>query len=246
MPITSQLYADLHTHTIASDHAYSTILENAQFAASHGIGCIAMTDHAPLVGDAPHIWNFINIHTVPEYLHGVRILKGAEVNLLPDGKLDLEDSILKKLDWVLVSIHKPAFGAPRGEKEHTNAYMTAIENPYVDALGHSGLADYAYDIDAVVKRLGELHRLIEINEHTYDVRVASVANCEKIALACKKHGVGIVIGSDAHFAYSIGENKRAVEMLNRIEFPEQLVVNRSEQALNEYLKSRKQRIESYK
>lgn len=240
------LYADLHTHTIASDHAFSTILENAQYAASQGIGCIAMTDHTYMLGDAPHPWYFGNLTQIPDYLYGVRILKGAEVNLLPDGGVDMEEDALSRLEWVIASIHSPAFGDPINEEAHTRAYINALQNPYIDALGHSGLAAYPYDFDAVVHEAAKLGKLIEINEHTFDARAASVSNCEKIAQACKKYSTGIVIGSDAHFAYNIGKNSRAIEMLSRIGVPMELLVTRSEESLSAYLTSRKKRLSAMK
>lgn len=85
--------SDLHTHTLASTHAYSTISENAFQAKERGILYLAMTDHGPAMEDAPHRWHFANLKAIPEFLCGVKILKGVEANILPGGRLDLEDGI---------------------------------------------------------------------------------------------------------------------------------------------------------
>ena len=62
--------ADLHTHTLASTHAYSTIKENCQCAAEYGLKAIAMTDHMINMPDSPHIWHFENLFTLPDKICG--------------------------------------------------------------------------------------------------------------------------------------------------------------------------------
>lgn len=76
-----QFIADLHTHTIASGHAYSTVTENAHAAAQRGLKVLAITDHGPLMPGAPHPYYFGNLKVIPEYLYGVRILRGIEANV---------------------------------------------------------------------------------------------------------------------------------------------------------------------
>lgn len=235
------IIADTHTHTIASTHAYSTILENAKFASVNGIQYLAMTDHAPALCDAPHIWHFANMSAIPDFLYEVRILKGAEVNILANGELDMSDDDLSKLEWVNASIHRPTYKKTSIE-ENTKAYIKVAKNPYVDVIAHSGYENYMYDYEKAIKVFKEYNKLVEINNHSFESRVDSIKNCIEIAKVCKKYGVRVVVNSDAHFAYSIGNVENALNMLKEIDFPEKLIVNSDVKLFESYLKERKARV----
>ena len=235
-----KIKADLHCHTVASTHAYSTVIELAEQAKQAGIEVIAITDHAPAIPDAPHIWHFENIKTIPRIINGVKILYGVEANILNlKGELDMPERLLKRLDIVVASIHEPCY-SDLGAKDNTSAYMNAVENPYVDIIGHSGDPRFKYDYETVILRAKELHKIMEINEHSFNARKSSVPNCTAIAKLCKKHGVPISVDSDAHFAYDIGNYPKALEMLKSIEFPDELIINADLNKLREYLKPRKE------
>jgi len=237
-----QLIADLHTHTLASQHAYSTILENVRCAAEAGIQYLGWTDHAPDMIDGAHSWHFGNLYAVPETLSGVRILKGVEADVVSlDGKLDMPDESLARLEWVAVSIHSPLL-PPGTVEEHTAVYLAAAKNPYVDMIAHSGSPDYVYDYDTVVKALRDEGKVLEINEHTFDARKASVPNCTKLAALCKKYGCRIAVNSDAHFATQIGRFPQALKMLEELSFPQELILNASPQSIEAYLREKKARL----
>lgn len=234
-----KILTDLHTHTLASSHAYSTLSENAAAAAAAGLEAIAITDHCGTIPDAPHIWHLLNLKCLPSHINGVRILHGVEVNITDiHGTLDIESEILKELDIVVASLHTPCY-ADNDKTDHTEAYMNVVENPYVDIIGHSGNPLYPFDYDAVIRRAGELGKLIEINAASFRGRVENVPNCRKIAQLCKKYEVGIAVDSDSHYCGYIGNFAPAVEMLKEIEFPEKLIKNRSLQVLCEFMSPRK-------
>ncbi len=204
-----------------------------------GLEAIAMTDHAGEIPDSAHIWHFMNINVVPDYISGVRVLKGAEVNICDiNGRLDMPDSVMKTLDIIIASIHRPCY-KDKDRQDHTTAYMSALENPYVDIIGHSGAPDLAYDYDAVIKRAGELGKMIEINNNTFNFRKSNVPNCKKIAELCKEYGTSICVNSDAHYADMVGKFDYAIAMLEEIDFPMELIANRSLSALKNFLKPRK-------
>lgn len=233
-----EILTDLHTHTTATQHAYSTITENAFAAKQKGLEAIAMTNHFG-VGDAPHVWHFVNMRVLPNEIHGVRVLKGAEVNILDtDGTIDMPEDIMEKLDIVVASIHRPAHQGFDGV-DHTKAYLNVVENKYVDIIGHSGSPDWSYDYETVAKRAAELGKMIEINANTFQIRKANVDNCRKIALACKKVGASICVNSDAHYCDMVGRVDAAMQMLGEIDFPEELIANRNLKVLREFLAPRK-------
>ncbi len=233
------IQADTHTHTCASVHAYSTITENAHHAASIGLKAIAMTDHAPQMPDGCHLWHFLNMRVLPRELEGVTILRGAEVDILDkNGTLDLDDEVLASLDWVVASMHNPICTVKTVE-ESTNAYLRIAEHPYVDVIGHSGTACFAYDYRKVIPVFGELGKLVEINASSLRVRPDSKNNCVEIAKLCKQYCVPIVVNSDAHFSHSVGAVAPALKMLEELEFPQELILNASAERLFDYVASKR-------
>ncbi len=234
------ILADLHCHTLASTHAYSTVKELADMAAELGMEAIAITDHAPAIPDSPHLWHFDNLRNIPRTINGVKILYGAELNIVDDaGNTDLPDATLKKLDIVVASIHDVCFGGTKGRSDYADMYISVLENPYVDIIGHSGAHNYPYSHDDVVLKAKNEHKLIEINAHSFFARPSSISNCREIALACKKHGTGICVDSDAHICYDLGQYSPALDMLRELEFPEELIINRNLDSLRTYLAPRK-------
>lgn len=228
---------DTHTHTIASAHAYSTVIENATFAAKLGMEGIAVTDHAPAMEDAPHPWHFANLKNLPRELFGQKILVGAELNILDmQGNVDLGDDILEKLDVVNASIHAPVY-KDTGKEDHTSAYEAVVTNPLIDIICHSGSPAFKYDYEYIVKLAKKHNKLMEINNHTFFVRKPSIPNCRKIAELCKKHEVGIVVSSDAHFAMDIGDYAHALNMLREIDFPEEFVMNTSYDKFRDFMEN---------
>lgn len=232
--------ADTHTHTLASTHAFSTILENAQYASEHGIRYLANTDHGPALVDAPHFWHFMNQRMLPDELHGVRILRGVEANILNEnGDIDITDEVLTHLEWVVASFHGPACEHKLTRDDCTNAYMRIAENPAVNVIGHSGTAEFAYDYEKLIPIFGQTGKLVEINENSFTVRQSSRDNCIRIAKLCMEHRVPVIVNSDAHFAYKIGHVDKAMAMLESIDFPEELIVNSSIERFEKYLATRK-------
>lgn len=85
-----KLLVDLHTHTVASGHAYSTITENAQAASNRGLKLLGMIEHGPSMPGAPDLYHFGNLSILPEELFGVKILPGVEANIINyEGELDM-------------------------------------------------------------------------------------------------------------------------------------------------------------
>lgn len=230
---------DTHTHTLASTHAYSTVTENAAYAAKIGMDGFAVTDHAPALQDAPDEWHFGNLKNLPRNIFGQKILVGAELNILDiEGNVDLEPGLLRKLDVVNASIHAPAYRSS-GEKDHTSAYEAVVKNPYIDIICHSGTPAYSYDYEYIIKLAGDNNKLIEINNHTFFVRQPSVPNCRRIAELCKKHGTGIVVSSDAHMFTDIGDYSHALAMLTELDFPEELVMNTTYDKFAEFMENKR-------
>ena len=231
-----EIKTDLHTHTLASTHAYSTLEENCRGAFANGLEGINMSDHGPSMPDAPYEGHFSNMRILPEYIHGVKVWKGAEANIVDyEGHIDLTEHTLGRLECIVASFHEQTFKAGTVE-QHTNAYMQALKNPKIHILGHSGTAQYPYDHDTVIKEAARLGKAIELNEATFHVRPSSIANCRKIIAKCKKYGAFISVDSDAHFSAFVGVYDCARKLLDELDFPQEMIINRNAETVSKWLK----------
>lgn len=234
-----KILTDLHTHTVANTHAYSTVLENVAYAKQTGIEAIAVTDHAPGMPDGAHKWHFINLKVLPREIDGVKVLRGAEVDIKHvDGTLDLDQEYMESLDWVIVSFHRPACEEIGTKEQRTRCYIDLLANPQIDMLGHCGSPVFDFDIPAVIDAAKEYDKVIEINENTFNIRANNIPICKEIAMECAKKGVKVSVDSDAHFCYHIGKYPKAIAMLEEIGFPEELIVNTDWARLWKYLNNR--------
>ena len=199
-----RITADLHTHTLVSNHAFNTITEMARAAKEMGYCALAVTDHGPAMPDSPHIWYFYNVRRLPDVLEGIPVLKGAEANVMDvNGTLDLPAEVLNGLDWVIASIHTDCLPGTLTVEQATDLWLKVAENPAVDMIGHSEQARHVYDYERVAKVFAEHHKVVELNGNSWAVRPEGAGNMKALALACKKAGCPVALNSDAHSIYQM-------------------------------------------
>ncbi|AND84950.1 phosphatase [Clostridium tyrobutyricum] len=234
---------DIHTHTIASGHAYNTLFENAKYASEKGLEILGTTDHAPSMPGAPHEWYFGNLKVLPKELYGVTMLYGSEANIVDyEGNIDLPTEIQQKLDVMIASIHDPVMKPNNNPDLNTSAFLGAMDNPYVSIIGHCGNPSFPIHEEEVVKKAKEKNVLIEINNSSLvRSRIGSEKICTKVALLCKKYNVKIILNSDAHCCFHIGNFDAALKMLKSIDMPEELIINRNKTEFFNFIKSRSTR-----
>ncbi|ASU23814.1 phosphatase [Vibrio qinghaiensis] len=223
------LVVDTHTHTYASGHAYSTLIENARSAKENGLAMFCTTDHAQSMPGAPHYWFFSNQRILPRFLEGVAIIRGIESNIMNRaGEIDVHPSVDQNLDWVIASFHEPVF-QPADKAAHTEALINVIKGGRVDALGHLGNPNFDFDFDEVIACAAQYHVAIEINNSTLKghSRVGSVDRCYQIAKVAKAHGAYVTTGSDAHFCQDIGQLQLASELLENVGIAAEKVITHS-------------------
>ncbi len=234
-----KLFADMHTHSVISRHAYSTIDENTRYAAQKGLSLLAVTDHAPGMPHTSCHAYFANLHVLPERLHGVRLLRGIELNIMDyDGQVDMDDAILSRLDIAIASLHTPCI-TPGSKKENTRACIKAMEHPWVDVLGHPGDPRYPMDYDEIFRASKETGCLLEINNASLTpggYRGGSAEHMEYLLRLCMEEEVPVVVGSDAHFYHAIGEFSLTEQLFEKVDFPASLVLNTQPQRLIKSLK----------
>lgn len=235
----SQNLLDLHTHTVASGHAYSTLLENIRAAKSKGMRIIGVSDHGPMMPDGAHHFYFHNLKILPETIEGIHVLKGAEVNILDEsGEIDIKGKAQFILDFAIASLHIPCF-ENQGTIGNTNAMINAMKHPVVKIVGHPDDSRYPLDYERLVLAAIEHHVLIEINNSSLlptATREGAPDNYLKLLTFCKQHGAAVIIGSDAHFSEHVGAMDEAVVLLETMGFPEALIANFNEELFWEYIK----------
>lgn len=229
---------DLHTHTLASGHAYSTILEMAQAARDKGLQLLAMTEHGPAMrGSCQHTY-FENIKVIPRERFGVRTLFGVELNILdPEGHVDIEERLLPAMDICVASLHIPCY-APRSMGENTNAYIRAMENPYVNIIGHPDDPRYPIDLKAVVEAAKENHVILEMNNSSLaptSFRKATREGYLEFLELCQSYDQPIIMDSDAHVDIDVGNHCYVSEILEEAQFPEHLIMNTDVEKVKPYL-----------
>ncbi|MCD8159119.1 MAG: phosphatase [Clostridiales bacterium] len=216
---------DVHIHSVASGHAYSSITENARFAHEKGLDFIAITDHAPKMPGGACKLHFFNMCVLPEYIEGIRVLRGVELNILDDdGSIDLTDGYIDRLQVVIASLHTPCI-KPRGS---TEALINAVKNPRIQIIGHPGDPRYPFDVKAVVNAARENNTLLEINNTSFNpmnTRHGGETVVFELLKECKRQNHPVILGSDAHFHTNIGNFSYLEPILKEAEMPDELIMN---------------------
>ncbi len=237
-----RIAVDTHTHSVASGHAYSTVEEMARAARRRGLAGFVLTDHGPAMTGGTHPYHFGNLRALPEKLHGVRLYRGVEANILDGaGRVDLEPSYLEMLDFVLAGLHDVCL-PPGTEEENTRALEAALANPYVDAVSHPGNPLFPVDLDRVVRAAREHGKAIELNASSLRVRAGSEERCQIVARLCAGLGARVVCGSDAHWSGDVGRVDGAVALATRAKVPVALVVNASRASFDRFVGERRARL----
>ncbi len=236
-----KLGCDCHIHTLASGHAYSTIDECARASADKGLELIAITDHAPTMPGAAHIFYFENLKILPRVMYGVEVLRGIEANILDfGGRLDVYDELLGQLDFVIASMHVPCI-KPGTRAENTAAVLGAMENRHVDAIGHPDDSRFEYDFAEIARAAADTRTLIEVNNSSLlPTSFRKGAREAYLALLgeCAKAGAQLIVNSDAHYHGLIGGHDAALALLAELGIDESSVINTTKEKLKEFLTSK--------
>ena len=230
---------DLHMHTVASTHAYSTLHDYIAEAKRKGIKLFAITDHGPDMADAPHYWHFVNMRIWPRIVEGVGILRGIEANIKNiAGEIDCTGPMLTSLDFIIAGFHEPVF-APQDKETHTQAMIAAMASGNVHMISHPGNPKFPVDIPAIAAAAAKYQVALEINNSSFvSSRVGSEQNCQAIAAAVRDAGGWLALGSDSHTAFTLGEFTECQEILDAVDFPQDRILNVTPRRFLNFLESR--------
>jgi len=197
----SEIKGDLHVHSKWSDGT-STIEEIARAAQKRGYQYVAICDHSKSLKithglDESRLMKQIEeIDRINEKMKGFQILKGTEVDILSDGKLDLSEKVLEKLDLVVAAVHS---GFKQDKERMTKRIIRAIEDPLVHVVAHPsgrllGARDpYEVEIEQVMEAAKQHSKALEINAYFERLDLDDI-HCRK----AKEMGIRVAIGTDSH------------------------------------------------
>lgn len=230
---------DLHMHTVASTHAYSTLSDYIAEAKRKGIKLFAITDHGPDMDDAPHHWHFINMRIWPRLVDGVGILRGIEANIKNiAGEIDCSGKMFDSLDLIIAGFHEPVF-APQDKETNTQAMIATIASGKVHVISHPGNPKYPVEVTAIAQAAAKHHVALEINNSSFlHSRKGSEENCRAVAAAVRDAGGWVALGSDSHTAFMLGDFTECRKILDAVNFPEDRILNVSPKRLLGFLESR--------
>jgi len=212
------LKGDLQMHTTASD-GKNSIEEMAEAARKLGHQYIAITDHSKAVTVANGLdekrmaAHIKEIHKASDKGLGIRVLAGAEVDIMKDGSLDYSDELLAQLDVVVCSIHS-YFNLERTAM--TDRMLAAIENPYTQIIGHpTGRVllrrdPIDYDMEKILEACAKHGVAMECNSYPDRLDLKDV-----YLRMCKDRGVKVVISTDSHNAGNLALIRHGVTMARR-------------------------------
>lgn len=230
---------DLHTHTIASDHAYSTLEECIARAPRNGLVMFACTDHGMAIKDSPYRGHFTNMGVIPRICDGnVAVLRGIEANIMDDGSLDIDEQVASRLDIVLAGFH-PNLPPSDDVKANTRRLLKVIRSGLADVISHPGVAAYPSDYEAVAECARECGVALEINSSSsINTRLGSHGNCVRIARICKDLGNIVSLGSDAHISYFMGNFEESERVIAEAGLPDSQIINTNPLKVLDFLEGR--------
>ncbi|MGI9429680.1 MAG: DNA polymerase/3'-5' exonuclease PolX [Bythopirellula sp.] len=214
----ADIRADLHMHTNATD-GKATLEEMIATAKSRELEYIAITDHSQRVSMANGLdpkrlraqWQ--EIDRLREELEDIVVLKGIECDILEKGGMDLPNDVLAEADWVIASVH---YGQKQSSEQITERILGALENPHVDILAHptgrliNRREPYAVDIEQVIAAAAQHGKMLELNANPARLDLNDI-HCA----AAKRHGVPVVISTDAHSTAGFEVMRHGVQQAQR-------------------------------
>ncbi len=214
----SDLRGDLHAHTTATD-GQADMKSMALAARKHGLGYLAITEHsrhlavAHGLGPEQVLEQIDDIDRLNAELDGITLLKGIEVDILEDGKLDLPDDVLSRLDLVVGAIHSHF---QLTQRKQTARLLRAMDNRYFSILAHpSGRLLFerdpcAIDMERVIRKARERGCFLELNSQPKRLDLT-----DTFCQLAKSEGVLISINSDAHGENDFSHLKFGIDQARR-------------------------------
>ena len=231
--------SDMHTHSIASGHGTRcTITDMARKASERGLRLLGITDHGPATLSAGTASYFRSLTYSSRNHFGIELMYGVELNILDtEGRIDLDQSLLNKMDYAIASMHRQNY-APGSIEENTRAYLNVMKNPVVKILGHSDNPAFPADYERLASFAASCGVIFEINEASLrpgSYRGNARPNALEILRVSRKYGLPILLSSDSHGTGSVADFTYASRLVHEAIFPENQILNNQIPRLKAFL-----------
>lgn len=228
---------EIHTHTLASGHAYGTIREMAQAASEKGLALLGISDHGPGIPGTCHPAWFACFDRLCRNINGVEILGGAELNVMNDGSINFPERYMDSLDYAIVGIHPQCYEVMDAETNTDNT-ISCMKHPKVFFVSHPDSDKLPVNYERLVPAAKELGVALEVNNSSLrfpDSRPGCMENYKTMLKLCMEHGCPIVVSTDSHDPCEVGVYEPALSFLAELNFPEELIVNTSAAKLKAFI-----------
>jgi DNA polymerase (family 10) len=243
--IIGEVQGIFHVHTTWSDGA-ATVTDMARAARDAGFGYMGITEHSKTASyagglDATQLAKQARaIARARRVVPGIALLHGVEVDVLPDGSLDLDDATLASLDFVIASVHA---GLDMQHEEMTARVLRAVRHPLVTILGHPtgrlllGRKGSSFDLEAVADAAAANDTFLEINANPQRLDLG-----EELVRRAAARGARFAIDPDAHSPRGIRDTALGISVARRAGLaPAQVLNTRGAREVGAYLASRKRK-----
>ena len=226
------LKIDLHIHTVASGHAHSTIAEYINRAKELKMKIIGISDHGPSLDcTLADVVYFKQAFRIPKIIDGIRVLKGVEANIINEkGDIDLPDTVLEKLDYVLAAFHFITPYKDAGEEKNTKAMINAIRSGKINILSHPFVNNnkFCYNLEKIAETACEHNVLLEVNtsyikEHRLTDQL--VENIKLMLKVVREHNKKVIVNSDSHNIWELGDDTPLKKIQSRLRLEKELIIN---------------------
>ena len=229
---------DIHTHTLASGHAYGTIREMAAAARERGLDLLGFSEHAPGTPGTCDPMYYMNLKVIPRELCGVGILHGSEINVMNDGTLSLEEQYIDRLDYAIAGIHMTCY-EDEGAERNTDHLISCMRHEKVFFVSHPDDDHTPLNYERLVPAAKELHVALEVNNSSLlkpERRLNCVENYRRMLGLCMELQAPIIVGSDAHDPSGVGRFGEALALIRDCGFDERLILNTDPEHFLEFLR----------
>lgn len=228
---------DLHVHSIFSLCGIHTVLELLARAKELGMKGFAVTDHGTTLGGRLNNPFFERFRSPDP---SVRVLKGVECNVLDhQGKIDAPRGFLKFIDVVLLGLH-PNTAKGLGKEAYTDMLIAAIEsNPCVDIISHPNDPTYPVEYKRLAAAAKGRGIALELNNSKVAYARTAPETASELIAACMSEGCLMAVNSDTHAIHELGDDSAVRPLLLAAGFPEELIVNSTEETALAFIEKRR-------
>lgn len=242
------MLCDLHTHTIISGHAYSTLKDNLNYAKINKLKFLGTSEHTEMMPGSCKNSYFYNMRILKREFDGIYLLRGAEANIMDyDGNLDFDASkVPGATDYVIASLHGACI-KDGGIKNNTEAIIKAMDKKKVAIIGHPDDDSFPLDRKEIVLAAKEKNILLELNNSSLSensFRINARENIIDLLELGEKYDINFVMNTDAHVEYQVGNFSSMIELLEEMDYPKERIINfdQDESRLFKYLNIDKKEI----